>query len=110
MPKKLAPQNPADSGSIVLFLVAFRAAALLEKSKLTTKGGTVKLVWPCPAAKNRLLSHWSVIAAGFFNSPAFHSFAPPGGSWTSRESALFAGWLVRVGKTPFLTSVPFCNV
>jgi len=42
---------------------------LLKKLKFTTKCGTVKLVWPCPDTKNRVLCHWPVIAMGFFNSP-----------------------------------------
>jgi len=48
----------------------------LKKFKFTTKGATVKLVWPCPDTENRLLCHWPVIAMGFVNSPTVGSYMP----------------------------------
>jgi len=46
------------------------AKGLLKKLEFTTKGGTAKLVWPCPDTENRLLCHWSVMPMGFINGPA----------------------------------------
>jgi hypothetical protein len=40
----------------------------------------------------------------------YYRAAPLGGSWSSRESVLFAGWLVMVGRMPFLMSVAVCDV
>ena len=43
----------------------FGTAGLLKKFKFTTKGGTVKLVWPCPDTENRFRAIGRLSAFGW---------------------------------------------